>query len=132
MEQKPVAEGIGSEKAVTLSWRITCGTREAREEIEVPLTGPPLFASFLFSFFLSYFIFFVTLILFLTFFVGRFLSFSFSLPLFFLCSFLFILLAFFPSRSEASFECSQQAYFLRRGVVSPTPNPQAGGPPHLV
>jgi hypothetical protein len=34
-----------------------------------------------------------------------------------------------PSRSKASFECSQQAYFLRWGVVSPMLNPQAGGPP---
>jgi hypothetical protein len=34
-----------------------------------------------------------------------------------------------PSRSEASCDLSQQAYFLRWGIISPTTNPQAGGPP---
>jgi hypothetical protein len=33
------------------------------------------------------------------------------------------------SMSEFSSEFSKQAYFLRRGVVSPTPNPQDGGAP---
>jgi hypothetical protein len=34
-----------------------------------------------------------------------------------------------PFKSEALGDISQQAcFFLRRGVVSPTPSPQAGGP----
>jgi hypothetical protein len=34
-----------------------------------------------------------------------------------------------PSRSEASCDLSYQVYFLRWGVVSPTPNPKVWGPP---
>jgi hypothetical protein len=35
------------------------------------------------------------------------------------------------SMSEASYEFSQDTYFLRLRVVSPTPNNQAGGPPFV-
>jgi hypothetical protein len=51
MEQKPDAESIGSERAAPLNEKITPETREAREEMEVPLAGPSLYASFLFSVF---------------------------------------------------------------------------------
>jgi hypothetical protein len=34
-----------------------------------------------------------------------------------------------PSKSDALFDILEQFYFLRRGIVSPTPNPKAWGPP---
>jgi hypothetical protein len=101
MELKPDTEAIESEPADPWNYKIAPGTRDVCQGMrKIPVTGPSLSASFLFSFLfyvalISYFIFFACLTYFLLSLLATFFFFLYFRHFFFVFNSVFISLPLF-------------------------------------